>query len=98
MEVKGHKLEIEREWYGDELEGTYFNVTKPNGETIQLDWSGWGDQITEEYFLMWIELDYPDRNDEALEQYRHVTGINVYSPLNINDLQLIERFRRTGGF
>lgn len=89
MKVNGHTLNIERHFYMDELEETYFEVKKPNGFYCHMDWSGWGAAPTEEDFALWIELDYPDRHDPALE----FEGRNVYTPLDSKDLRKIKATR-----
>lgn len=92
LTVNGHTLNIERHFYMDELEETYFEVKKPNGNYCHIDWSGWGVQPTSEDFALWIELGYPDRDHPALEAKREVTGIKVYSPLDSKDLQTIKEY------
>ncbi len=90
LEVNGHKLEVEVEFYMDEYEGTYFHVTKPDGSQAHLDWSGFGDRPTEGDFALWIELGYPDRHHPALD----FEGRRVYSPINSQDLETIRNWKK----
>jgi hypothetical protein len=98
MEYKGHKLTIERHFYMDELEETYFEVKNPDGTFCHLDWSGYAAEPTQEDFALWIDLGKPQRDHEAIIMYKEVTGLptNVSSPLNRSELDIIERWQKTG--
>ena len=92
MDYKGHKLTIERHFYMGELEETYFEVKRPDGNYCHMDWSGYGTKPTEEDFALWVELGYPDREHPALERERQKRLIKVYSPLNSKDLGIIKEY------
>ena len=92
LKHEGHTLNIER-WFSSEgeLEETYFEVKKPNGNFCHIDWSGYGFAPTAEDFALWIELGYPNRDHPALE----FEGRFVYCPINSKDLQTIKAYMVT---
>lgn len=89
IEHNGYKLNIERHIYNGELEETYFDVSMPNGFTTHLDWSGWGLEPTQADFALWLALDMPTRDHDALKEQNS----KVSTPLNTNDLLIIKQYK-----
>jgi hypothetical protein len=84
IEYNGHTLTIERHFYQDELEETYFEVSNPDGTFCHLDWSGWGDAPTHDDFKLWVDLGKPTRDHPAINKYRAAKGYNVRCSVPLN--------------
>jgi len=94
VEALGHVLQITIEFYGNEYEGTFFDVTKPDGSTMMMDWTGYENSPTEAELALWIELGYPDRYHPAIHEYKVKNGLNTnyYGALRSEYLKAIAEY------